>query len=138
MPTLMPMSAHPERMNKAADLEALESAVLQAIVDRRWESLMGLLDDDFLITTAGWLDAPADKAQWVREVEARHELHAFSIESIVGRSVNDVCVALVLSKQIATWRGERQEFTFRYTDVWRRRREDWVLFVRHASLVPRD
>ena len=130
------MSVHPERMNTAAELEALESAVLQAIVDRRWATLMGLLDDDFVITTAGWLDAPAGKAEWVQEVEASHELHGFSIESIVERSVNDVRVALVLSRQTVTWRGERQESMFRYTDVWRRSREDWVLFVRHASLVP--
>lgn len=130
------MSGHPERMNRTADLEALESAVLQAIVDRRWDTLSGLLDDDFVITTAGWLDAPAGKAQWVREVEATHELHGFSIGSIVERTFGDILVALVLSQQTATWRGERQEFTFRYTDVWRWRRGGWVLSVRHASLVP--
>jgi hypothetical protein len=123
-------------MNKATELETLESAVLQSIVDRRWESLMDLLDDDFVITTAGWLEATAGKAQWVQEVEASHELHDFSIESIVERSFDDVRVALVLSRQTATWRGERQEFMFRYTDVWRRSPEDWVLSVRHASLVP--
>lgn len=117
-------------------MAVLESAVLQAIVDRRWDQLMGLLDEDFVITTAGWLDAPASKAQWVREAEARHELHAFSIESIDERPFNDVRVALVLSTQTVTWQGERQEFRFRYTDVWRLRGEGWLLAVRHASIVP--
>jgi ketosteroid isomerase-like protein len=123
-------------MNDATDMAALESAVLQAIVDRRWDGLMGLLDEDFVITTAGWLDAPARKAQWVREVAARHELHAFSIESIDERSFDDVRIALVLSTQTATWRGERQDFRFRYTDVWRQQPEGWLLLVRHASIVP--
>jgi ketosteroid isomerase-like protein len=123
-------------MNDAAVMTALESAVLQAIVDRRWDRLMGLLDEDFVITTAGWLDAPARKAQWVREVEARHELHAFSIESIEERPFNDVRIALVLSTQTVTWQGEQQDFRFRYTDIWRQRREGWLLSVRHASIVP--
>ena len=83
-----------------------------------------------------WCDAPAGKAEWFREVEARHELHGFLIESIVKRPFNDVCVALVLSTQTVTWRGERQDLRFRYTDVWRRVGDRWLLSVRHASIVP--
>lgn len=132
----MPMSGHPVEMNDAPDLSALESAVLQAIVERRWDSLLDLLDDDFLVTTAGWLEAPAGKTEWVRETEARHELHEFSIESIVERPLGDVLVALVLSTQTATWKGERAVFRFRYTDVWRRADDRWLLAVRHASMVP--
>ena len=123
-------------MNDVPDLHALESAVLRAMVEGRGTALSDLLDDDFVITTAGWLDAPAGKAEWVREVEARHQLHGFSIESIVERSIDDVLVALVLSRQTASWKGERAEFRFRYTDVWRRVGDRWLLAVRHASMVP--
>ncbi len=97
---------------------------------------MSLLSDDFVITTAGWLDAPAGKMEWVREVEARHELHGFTIESLVHRQLQGAWIALVLSTQTATWRGERRDFRFRYTDVWRPTRDGWLLSVRHASLVP--
>ena len=134
--TSMPRCRHPWAMNDAARMATLESAVLQAIVDRRWDALSDLLDEDFVITTAGWLAEPAGKAAWVREAEARHELHDFSIESVVERSFADTCVALVLSTQTVTWQGERQEFRFRYTDVWRRADERWLLAVRHASMVP--
>jgi hypothetical protein len=130
------MSGHPEEVNDAPDLHALESAVLQAIVERRWKALLDLLDDDFVITTAGWLEAPVGKAEWVREAEARHELHGFSIESILERAFDNVLIALVLSTQTATWKGERAEFRFRYTDVWHWTGDRWLLAVRHASMVP--
>jgi hypothetical protein len=123
-------------MSESTDLASLESAVLQAIVDHRWDSLSNFLDEDFAITTAGWLEGPAGKAKWVHDVQTRHELHEFAIESIEERSFQDVRVALVLSKQIVTWQGARQAFRFRYTDVWRRDDARWLLWVRHASLVP--
>jgi hypothetical protein len=65
----------------------------------------GLLDDDFVITTAGWLEAPAGRADWIREVEARHELLEFSIESIVEHCFDDVRIALVLTKQMVICTG---------------------------------
>jgi ketosteroid isomerase-like protein len=123
-------------VNDKQDLYALESAVLRAIVERRWDSLLDLLDDDFVITTAGWLEAPAGKAEWVREAETRHELHGFSIESIVERPFDDVRIALVLSTQTVTWKGEPADYRFRYTDVWRWSGDRWLLAVRHASIVP--
>lgn len=119
-----------------ADLLALESAVLQAIVDRQWAALRALLDEDFVITTAGWLEAPAGRDDWVREVEARHEMHGFSIDTIVERPFAEVTIALVLSRQTVTWKGKREEFRFRYTDAWRWSGERWLLAVRHASIVP--
>ena len=134
----MPMSGHHEDVNDEPNIGGLESAVLQAIRERRWDSLVGLLDDEFVITTAGWLEAPAGRADWIREVEARHELLEFSIESIVEHCFDDVRIALVLSKQTVMWHGERAEFRCRYTDVWRRTRDRWLLLIRHASIVPRS
>jgi ketosteroid isomerase-like protein len=132
----MPKRLHPWAMNNASTVATLESAVLQAVMDRRWDALSDLLDEDFVITTAGWLAEPAGKAEWVREAEARHELHDFSIESLVERSFADTRVVLVLSTQTLTWQGERQDLRFRYTDVWRRAQDRWLLAVRHASMVP--
>jgi hypothetical protein len=123
-------------MNDVSVLTGLESDVLQAIVERRWDALASMLDDDFVITTAGWLDAPAGRVEWVREVEAKHELHRFSIDSIAVKPFGDIRVVLVLSTQTVTWQGAQAEFRFRYTDVWRPAGDSWLLGVRHASIVP--
>jgi ketosteroid isomerase-like protein len=120
-----------------ANFVELETAVLQAIVDRDWDSLAELLDDDFVITTAGWLGTPATKATWVAEVAEQHHVHGFEIHSVDVRDLGAVVVVLMLSTQMATWREAPFEGRFRYTDVWRRAEDDrWSLVVRHASLLP--
>lgn len=98
----------------------LETAILQAVVDRDWGGLAELLDDDFVITTAGWLSTPATKDTWVAEVTERHRLHGFEIHSVDVRDLGAVVVVLVLSTQSATWKDAPFQGRFRYTDVWRR------------------
>ena len=118
------------------DVLELERALLQTVADRHWDGLADHLHDDFLITTAGWLSAPATKQQWVDEVAARHVLHRFTIHSVEVRVVETVCVALVLSTQWLTWKNQPFEGDFRYTDVWSPGDNGrWRLVVRHASLV---
>jgi hypothetical protein len=125
---------HPE----TPDFSALESAVLQSVVDRDWERLAGMLSDDFTITTAGWLTEPAGKTEWLNSVASQHDLHSFQLHRVDVRNVSGVAVVQVLSTQSATWKGAPFLGDFRYTDVWApdgdRR---WVLHVRHASLLPR-
>ncbi len=111
--------------------------MLHAVVDRRWDRLAELLDEDFVITTAGWLDQPAAKQDWLDEVAGRHLLHDFDIHTVDVRDMGSVAIVLVLSTQRATWKDAPFTGRFRYTDVWR---EDdvgiWRLAVRHASLLP--
>jgi hypothetical protein len=116
-----------DRVTSTPDLAALETAVLQALVDKDRSTLMALLDERFLITTAGWLAEPAGRDEWVQEALDRHLMHHFSIHSIEERDLDGVVVALVLSSQTVTWQGQRQTYRFRYTDVWRPR-------VRNGSL----
>jgi hypothetical protein len=125
-----------DRVTSTPDLAALEAAVLQALVNKDRSTLMALLDERFLITTAGWLAEPAGRDEWVQEVLDRHLMHDFSIHSIEERDLDGVVVALVLSSQTVTWQGQRQTYRFRYTDVWSSKGEDWLLAVRHASMVP--
>jgi hypothetical protein len=119
------------------DVMELEASLLQAVVDRRWDRLAEQLHDDFRITTAGWLAAPATKQEWMDEVAAQHVLHNFEIHSVEAREMGAVCVAWVLSTQWVTWKNQPFEGDFRYTDVWTL--DDigrWRLAVRHATLVP--
>ena len=120
------------------DFLQLEASMLQAVVDREWDHLADHLHDDFAITTAGWLDAPASKQAWIDEVASRHLLHNFTIQTVEVRDMGAVAVALVLSRQWATWNDAPFEGDFRYTDVWRcDGAERWQLAVRHATLLPR-
>jgi ketosteroid isomerase-like protein len=121
----------------APDFVELEASILQAVVDRRWDDLADLLDDDFVITTAGWLDAPATKQAWIADVAGRHLVHHFEIHSVDVHDMGSVAAVLVLSTQSATWKDAPFNGDFRYTDVWRRDDANrWRLAVRHASLLP--
>lgn len=123
-------------VTRQTDLRALEAALLEAIVSRDRPTLASLLDEDFVITTAGWMVQPAGKVEWVQQVLDQHVLHEFSIDAIDERTIEGVCVALVLSTQTVTWRGRRQTLRLRYTDLWRPSERRWRLAVRHATMVP--
>jgi ketosteroid isomerase-like protein len=121
------------------DFMQLEAGILHAIVQRDWESLSEQLDDDFVITTAGWLEGPATKQTWMAEIAARHLVHRFEIRSLETRDLGSVVVVLMLSTQWATWKDSPFKGDFRYTDVWRARDTGtWRLAVRHATLLPQD
>jgi ketosteroid isomerase-like protein len=95
------------------------------------------LDEDFVITTAGWLDQPAAKQDWIDELAARHLLEDFNIHTVDVRDMGNVAIVLVLSTQSATWKGAAFTGRFRYTDVWcQNDAGTWRLAVRHASLLP--
>src|SRR3954471_13101612 len=72
----------------------LEQAVLQAIVDSDRTSLERLLTEDFVITTAGWLHAPATRTEWLGAL-AGLSLREFDIVAVEERPVADATVALV-------------------------------------------
>jgi hypothetical protein len=118
----------------------LEAAILDCLSDRNWERLGTLLDPDFRITTAGWLDEPASREQWMDGLATTHEpLTSYELHSVDSRLLGDVSVVLVLSTQRLPWKGQPFEGKFRYTDVFRRSEDGtWLLHTRHASLRPPD
>jgi hypothetical protein len=113
----------------------LEEAVLQAMVAGDRSRLEHLLTDDFVITTAGWLRAPATRGDWLDAI-AGHSLREFDIEHVEERRVGGVTVALVLSRQAGELRGRDFDASFRYTDVWVEGVDgEQRLAVRHATMV---
>jgi ketosteroid isomerase-like protein len=119
-----------------ASIRDLEEAVLRAMVDGDRPSLERLLTEDFVITTAGWLTAPATRTHWL-DALAPHSLRTFDIESVDERHLGgDVTVALVLSRQSGELAGRHFDLSFRYTDVWVAGPNGASrLAVRHASIV---
>lgn len=116
------------------ELYAAELAFLQALQRRDRDALAALLTDDFVITTAGWIAEPADKATWLAGV-AEHQLDEFELQLLAVRRYDDVAVVLAESAQKGSRSGEHWEHTFRYTDVWLSRSAGWLLAVRHASTI---
>ena len=113
----------------------VERAVLTALKVQDLDALAALLTDDFLITTAGWIAEPADKPTWLAGLP-RHKLHDYDLRMLAVRRYGETAVVLVESTQKGTTStGELWEYTFRYTDVWVRRRDRWLLAVRHASII---
>jgi ketosteroid isomerase-like protein len=111
-----------------------ELALLQALQRQDRDTLRALLTDDFVITTAGWIAEPADKPTWLAGL-AEHQLDEFELQLLTVRRYDDVAVVLAESAQKGSRSSEPWEYTFRYTDVWLRRNEGWLLAVRHASVV---
>jgi ketosteroid isomerase-like protein len=120
----------------SAGLYEAEHAVLEAMKRHDVDALAALLTDDFLITTAGWIAEPADKATWLAGF-GEHQLDEFDLRLLAVRRYDNAAVALAESAQKGMFRGERWQHTFRYTDVWMRRADGWLLAVRHASIVRR-
>jgi ketosteroid isomerase-like protein len=114
-------------------IAAMEHRILEALAAADWDALAALLRDDFVITTAGWLQQPADRDTWLTEVQRSATLTDFSVDSVETRHYGDVAVALVSSTQAGEHSGHPYRMAFRYTDVWVREEEGWRLAVRHAT-----
>ncbi len=78
---------------------------------------------------------PADKPTSLAGLP-QHKLHDYDLRLLAVRRYGDTAVALVESTQKGSSNaGELWKHTFRYTDVWVRRHEGWLLGVRHASII---
>jgi ketosteroid isomerase-like protein len=116
----------------------LERAFTQAIVDGDRGRVLALMTRDFSITTAGWLDTPADGPAWLEHAFERFRLEAFTNEDLRVRRHGDVVVVQLRSLQrgldLAT--GQPWAMVLRYTDVWIRDGARWQIDVRQATGRP--
>lgn len=111
----------------------------RAVRDRDWSAARALMRDDFLITTAGWIDAPIGPDAWLESLAGRYALETFDYDEIVVRDFGEVAVVLSRSTQTGTMTdtGTAWSETFRYTDVWVRDDSgDWRIATRHAGIRP--
>ena len=116
------------------ELEQGESQLLTALQRADLTAAAELLRNDFLITTAGWLPEPVDKATWLAELADGMTLDRFTLRLVASRRFGDMAVALVESEQSGTHAGTPFSMTFRYTDTWVLE-DGWRLAVRHASVA---
>lgn len=118
------------------ELEVVESRLLAALERADLAGVAELLRDDFLITTAGWLPAPVDKATWLAGLSDRMTLDRFTLRLLASRRFGDTAVVLAESDQSGTHDDTPFSMTFRYTDTWVLEDDRWRLAVRHASAAP--
>jgi ketosteroid isomerase-like protein len=118
------------------ELQRAEERLLRALQGADFGAVAALLRDDFLITTAGWIPEPVDKATWLNGLSGRMTLDRFTIRLIASRRFGDTAVALVESDQSGTHDDSAFSMTFRYTDTWVLEGGTWQLAVRHASAAP--
>jgi len=119
------------------ELELAESRLLSALQRGHLGDAAGLLRDDFLITTAGWIPEPVDKATWLAGLAGAMTLDSFTLRLVAARRFGNTAVALVESRQSGTHDGAPFSMTFRYTDTWVLEDDDvWRLAIRHASTAP--
>jgi ketosteroid isomerase-like protein len=118
------------------DLEVVERELLEALQRGDMSATADLLRDDFLITTAGWLQEPVGKDAWLEALDGRMTLERFDLRLIGTRRYGDVGVVLAESAQTGTHDDAPFSMTFRYTDVSVFERAGWHLAIRHASGTP--
>jgi ketosteroid isomerase-like protein len=122
-----------------AEMTALENAWFEALRVQDWDGARGFMHEDFSITTAGWLDAPADAKDWLKHLAGRYRLDAFDYDDVRVRRYGDVAVVQCRSHQSGTIldTGEPWSESFRYTDVWVLDSGAWRIAARQATMRPR-
>jgi RimJ/RimL family protein N-acetyltransferase/ketosteroid isomerase-like protein len=125
----------------AAQLTERTHAWWRALRDRDWTAARAFMRDDFLITTAGWIDAPIGPDAWLETLAGRYTLRRFDYDQVIVRDFGDVAVVLSRSHQEGTMADTGAEWaeSFRYTDAWvRDAGGEWRIATRHAGIRPRE
>lgn len=84
---------------------ALETEILDCLAAQDMAHLGELLDDDFVITTAGWLERPSSREEWIDGLADHGPLESYQLHSVDVRMLGEVAVVLALSTQRAVWKG---------------------------------
>jgi ketosteroid isomerase-like protein len=122
-----------------ATISNLETRWTQALVDGDVDRIRSFMTDAFSITTAGWLDTPADGETWLGHALDRFRLDWFVYDDVRVRRYDDrVVVAQLRCRQRGTdlTTGAPWAMVFRYTDVWVRDDDAWRIDVRQATGRP--
>jgi ketosteroid isomerase-like protein len=123
----------------AAEILELERRWTQALADGEVDRVRSFMTDTFSITTAGWLDTPADRATWLRHATDRFRLDWFAYDDVaIRRYGGDTILAQLRCRQRGTDLSTNGPWAmvFRYTDVWVRDGEGWKIDVRQATGRP--
>jgi ketosteroid isomerase-like protein len=111
----------------------------QALVDGDVARIRSFMTPGFSITTAGWLDTPADRETWLSHARERFRLDWFAYDDVRVRQYGgDVIVSQSRCRQRGTdlATGAPWAMVFRYTDVWVRDGDSWRIDVRQATGRP--
>jgi len=123
----------------AGQISGLLDDWTQALVDGEVERICSFMTHDFSITTAGWLDTPADRETWLSHALERFRLDWFAYDDVRVRQYGaDVIVSQSRCRQRGTDIVSRDPWAmiFRYTDVWVPDGTSWQIDIRQATGRP--
>ena len=123
----------------AGHISGLLDGWTQALVDGDVTRIRSFMTPTFSITTAGWLDTPADRETWLSHALERFRLDAFAYDDVRVRQYGgDAIVSQSRCRQRGTDLVSRDPWAmvFRYTDVWVPDGGGWQIDVRQATGRP--
>src|SRR4029453_12561973 len=100
------------------EISALADVWTQALVDGDIERTRSFMTDDFSITTAGWLDTPADRGTWLAHAFERFHLDWFEYDDVRIRRYSDIVISQARCRQRGTdlSTGRTWAMVFLYSD----------------------
>lgn len=125
----------PAQSNDQADADALaglQSAWMQAWIDRDRPTLEAILDEDFVLTVSANPSAPVTRSRWLAATET-YLATDFSYDWMHVRLFGDMAVVASTATQTASVGGQDRSGTFFLTDVWRKTDGRWRVAARHSS-----
>jgi ketosteroid isomerase-like protein len=114
-------------------VEKLERRFMEAVRDRDMARLEKHLGEEFTLTTGRPGAEVRSRDEWLAITRDSYAIESFEFEQLEVREYGHVAVARSRYRQAARMGDEDRSETYLMTDVWVRRRGDWVLVTRHIS-----
>jgi ketosteroid isomerase-like protein len=111
----------------------LERRFMTAVAERDMDFLERYLGEEFTLTTGRPGNEVRGREEWLRITAERYRIEDFSFEELEILPYGHVAVARSRYLQRGSMDGEDRSQPFLMTDVWVRRKGDWVLVTRHIS-----
>jgi ketosteroid isomerase-like protein len=114
----------------------LERRFMAAVAERDIDFLERYLGEEFTLTTGRSGNEVRSREEWLQITAERYRIEEFSFEELEILPYGHVAVARSRYSQRGSMDGEDRSQPFLMTDVWVRRKGDWVLVTRHISPLP--
>ena len=114
----------------------LERRLMKAVAERDIDFLERYLGEEFTLTTGRPGNEVRGRREWLEIAAQRYSIDEWDFEELEILPYGHVAVARSRYVQRGSMHGEDRSQPFLMTDVWVRRKGDWVLVTRHTSPLP--
>ena len=114
----------------------LERRFMKAVAERDLDFLERYLGEEFTLTTGRPGNEVRGREEWLEITARRYSIDEWDFEQLEILPYGHVAVARSRYVQRGSMDGQDRSQPFLMTDVWVRRKGDWVLVTRHISPLP--